>query len=144
MAAGFLEAIGAAAHILLLYVLAGDRLAVQHGPAVHYWSRSGPDLRVSRRTLLGTVIRVILVDRALGLLALAVLVIIAFVVAPAFFINHPLMMFPVLIALAGAAIYLVLTRGLAMLRSANVVVSSGRLLGADLKRVLNAAARPGA
>jgi hypothetical protein len=54
------------------------------------------------------------------------------------------MMFPVLIALAGAAIYLVLTRGLAMLRSANVVVSSGRLLGADLKRVLNAAARPGA
>jgi uncharacterized membrane protein YbhN (UPF0104 family) len=91
---------------------------------------------LSRRTLLGTVIRVILVDRALGLLALAVLVIIAFVVAPAFFINHPLMMFPVLIALAGAAIYLVLTRGLAMLRSANVVVSSGRLLGADLKQVV--------
>ncbi len=91
---------------------------------------------LSRRTVFSTVIRVILVDRALGLLALAALVIIAFVVAPFFFIGHVLMLFPVMIALAGVAIYLVLTRGLSRLRSANVVVSSGQRLGADLKQVV--------
>ncbi|HTV31463.1 MAG TPA: lysylphosphatidylglycerol synthase transmembrane domain-containing protein [Xanthobacteraceae bacterium] len=91
---------------------------------------------LSRRTIFSTVIRVILVDRTLGLLALAALVIIAFVVAPLFFINHDIMLFPVLIAVVGIAIYLVLTRGFPTLRSANVAVLAGQRLGADLKQVV--------
>ena len=91
---------------------------------------------LSRRTVFSTVIRIILVDRALGLLALAALVLVAFAVAPSFFIGHKLMLFPVTIAVVGVAIYLVLTRGLSRLRSSNVIVSAGQRLGADLKEVV--------
>src|SRR5262249_30539302 len=52
---------------------------------------------LSRRTDLRTVIRVILVDRALGLLALSTLVLLGVVVAPFFFVRQPIMLVPVFI-----------------------------------------------
>ncbi|HEY1980254.1 MAG TPA: lysylphosphatidylglycerol synthase transmembrane domain-containing protein [Xanthobacteraceae bacterium] len=87
---------------------------------------------LSRRTGIGTVIRVVLVDRALGLLALAALVVIGFATAPAFFVAHSLMLVPLLIALAGASTYVILTQALPRWRTTNPIIASGRILGLDL------------
>jgi uncharacterized membrane protein YbhN (UPF0104 family) len=91
---------------------------------------------LSRRTAIGTVIRVVIVDRALGLLALAALVVIGFATAPAFFVANSLMLVPLLIALAGAATYVILTRALPQWKTTNPIIASGHILGLDLRQAV--------
>ena len=65
---------------------------------------------LSGRTPIGTVVRIVLIDRALGLLALATLVIVSVLILPRFFVGQPLLLLSVAIAVCGPATYLVLTR----------------------------------
>jgi glycosyltransferase 2 family protein len=91
---------------------------------------------LSRRTPIGMVLRIILIDRALGLLALASLVVTALAIMPLFFIIHPLLLVPVGIAICGAVIYLVLTRWFPTIQGTSKLISAGRLLGSDLRRTV--------
>ena len=91
---------------------------------------------LSRRTPIGIVVRIVLIDRALGLLALASLVVIAFVIMPLFFIAHPLLLVPLAIAISGAIVYLALTRWLPATKGVGKLVSAGRQLGSDLRRTV--------
>ena len=91
---------------------------------------------LSRRTPIGIVVRIVLIDRALGLLALASLVVIALVIMPLFFIAHPLLLVPVAIAVSGAFVYLALTRWLPAIKGVGKLVSAGRQLGSDLRRTV--------
>jgi len=91
---------------------------------------------LSRRTPIGTVLRIVLIDRALGLLALAALVVAGLVVLPLFFIAHPLLLVPVAIAISGVVIYLVLTRWMPAMKGDSKLVLAGRQLGSDLRRTV--------
>ena len=91
---------------------------------------------LSRRTPIGIVVRIVLIDRALGLLALASLVVIALVIMPLFFITHPLLLVPLAIAISGAIVYLALTRWLPATKGVGKLVSAGRQLGSDLRRTV--------
>ena len=91
---------------------------------------------LSRRTPIGIVVRIVLIDRALGLLALASLVVIALVIMPLFFIAHPLLLVPLAIAISGAIVYLALTRWLPATKGVGKLVSAGRQLGSDLRRTV--------
>ena len=53
---------------------------------------------LSGRSPIGTVVRIVLIDRALGLLALAALVIVSVLVLPRFFIAQPVLLLSVAIA----------------------------------------------
>jgi uncharacterized membrane protein YbhN (UPF0104 family) len=88
---------------------------------------------LSRRTRLGTVLRIVLIDRALGLLALASLVVMALIILPFFFVAHPLLLLPAAIAIFGVIIYWTLTRWLPMIRGNSKMILAGRQLGNDLK-----------
>jgi uncharacterized membrane protein YbhN (UPF0104 family) len=91
---------------------------------------------LSRRTPIGTVVRIVLIDRALGLLAMATLVIVSVLVLPRFFIAQPLLLLSVAIAVCGAATYIVLTRWLPGLTSAQKAVLAAQQLGLDLRRTV--------
>jgi len=88
---------------------------------------------LSRRTQIGTVVRVLLVDRALGLLALAALVTSGFLIFPSFFIDNPLMLVALGIAVSGIVIYFVMTRWLSNTRSENPIITFARQVGRDLR-----------
>ena len=87
-------------------------------------------------TPIGTVVRIVLIDRALGLLALATLVIVSVLVLPGFFSAQPLLLLSVAIAVCGPATYLVLTRLVPRLRGTQRLVLAARELGLDLKRTV--------
>ena len=91
---------------------------------------------LSGRTPIGTVVRIVLIDRALGLLALATLVIVSVLVLPGFFSAQPLLLLSVAIAVCGPATYLVLTRLVPGLRGTQRLVLAARELGLDLKRTV--------
>jgi glycosyltransferase 2 family protein len=91
---------------------------------------------LSRRAPIGMVLRIVLIDRALGLLALASLVVIALLVLPLFFIAHPLLLVPVAIAVCGVVIYLVLTRWLSAIKGTSKLTLASRQLGSDLRRTV--------
>jgi hypothetical protein len=91
---------------------------------------------LSGRTPIGTVVRIVLIDRALGLLALATLVIVSVLVLPGFFSAQPLLLLSVAIAVCGPATYLVLTRLVPRLRGTQRLVLAARELGLDLKRTV--------
>ena len=93
---------------------------------------------LSRRTPIGIVVRIVVIDRALGLLSLASMVGIALVILPLFFIAHPLLLVPIAIAASGAIIYLALTRWLQSTKSTNKLISAGQQLGSDLRRTVEA------
>ncbi len=87
-------------------------------------------------TPIGTVVRIVLIDRALGLLALATLVMVSVLVLPGFFSAQPLLLLSVAIAVCGPATYLVLTRLVPRLRGTQRLVLAARELGLDLKRTV--------
>ena len=87
-------------------------------------------------TPIGTVVRIVLIDRALGLLALATLVIVSVLILPRFFIAQPLLLLSVAIAICGPATYLVLTRLVPRLKGSHRLVLAARELGLDLKRTV--------
>jgi glycosyltransferase 2 family protein len=91
---------------------------------------------LSGRTPIGMVVRIVLIDRALGLLALATLVIVSVLVLPGFFSAQPLLLLSVAIAVCGPATYLVLTRLVPRLRGTQRLVLAARELGLDLKRTV--------
>ena len=91
---------------------------------------------LSGRTPIGTVVRIVLIDRALGLLALATLVIVSVLVLPGFFKAQPLLLLSVAIAVCGPATYLILTRLVPRLRGTQRLVLAARELGLDLKRTV--------
>ena len=91
---------------------------------------------LSGRTPIGTVVRIVLIDRALGLLALATLVIVSVLVLPGFFSAQPLLLLSVAIAVCGPATYLVLTRLVPRLRGTQRLVLAARELGLDLRRTV--------
>ena len=91
---------------------------------------------LSGRTPIGTVVRIVLIDRALGLLALATLVIVSVLVLPGFFSAQPLLLLSVAIAVCGPATYLALTRLVPRLRGTQRLVLAARELGLDLKRTV--------
>ena len=91
---------------------------------------------LSGRTPIGTVVRIVLIDRALGLLALATLVIVSVLILPRFFSAQPLLLLSVAIAVCGPATYLVLTRLVPRLRGTQRLVLAARELGLDLKRTV--------
>jgi hypothetical protein len=91
---------------------------------------------LSGRTPIGTVVRIVLIDRALGLLALATLVMVSVLVLPGFFSAQPLLLLSVAIAVCGPATYLVLTRLVPRLRGTQRLVLAARELGLDLKRTV--------
>jgi glycosyltransferase 2 family protein len=91
---------------------------------------------MSRRVPIGIVLRVVLIDRALGLLALGTLVVVALIVLPRFFITHPLLLLPVAIASGGAAVYFILTRWLPKLAGTHKFILAGRQLGLDLRHTV--------
>ena len=91
---------------------------------------------LSGRTPIGTVVRIVLIDRALGLLALATLVIVSVLVLPGFFSAQPLLLLSVAIAVCGPATYLVLTRLVPRLKGTQRLVLAARELGLDLKRTV--------
>ena len=87
-------------------------------------------------TPIGTVVRIVLIDRALGLLAHATLVMVSVLVLPGFFSAQPLLLLSVAIAVCGPATYLVLTRLVPRLRGTQRLVLAARELGLDLKRTV--------
>ena len=89
---------------------------------------------LSGRTPIGTVVRIVLIDRALGLLALATLVLVSVLILPRFFNAQPLLLLSVAIAICGPATYLVLTRLVPRLKGSHRLVLAARELGLDLKR----------
>jgi len=91
---------------------------------------------LSRRTPLGTVLRILLIDRALGLLSLATLVVVTLVVLPLFFIAHPLLLLPAAIAVSGVIIYVALTRWLPMIKGTSKMILASRQLGNDLRHTV--------
>jgi hypothetical protein len=91
---------------------------------------------LSGRTPIGMVVRIVLIDRALGLLALATLVIVSVIVLPGFFSAQPLLLLSVAIAICGPATYLVLTRLVPRLKGTQRLVLAARELGLDLKRTV--------
>jgi glycosyltransferase 2 family protein len=91
---------------------------------------------LSGRTPIGTVVRIVLIDRALGLLALATLVIVSVLVLPSFFLTQPLLLLSVAIAICGPLTYLALTRLVPRLKGSHRLVLAGRQLGLDLKRTV--------
>ena len=91
---------------------------------------------LSGRTPIGTVVRIVLIDRALGLLALATLVIVSVLVLPGFFSAQPLLLLSVAIAVCGPATYLALTRLVPRLRGTQRLVLAARELGLDLRRTV--------
>jgi glycosyltransferase 2 family protein len=91
---------------------------------------------LSGRTPIGTVVRIVLIDRALGLLALATLVIVSVLVLPSFFLAQPLLLLSVAIAICGPLTYLALTRLVPRLKGSHRFVLAGRQLGLDLKRTV--------
>ena len=91
---------------------------------------------LSGRTPIGMVVRIVLIDRALGLLALATLVIVSVLVLPGFFSAQPLLLLSVAIAVCGPATYLVLTRLVPRLKGTQRLVLAARELGLDLKRTV--------
>ena len=91
---------------------------------------------LSGRTPIGTVVRIVLIDRALGLLALATLVIVSVLVLPGFFSAQPLLLLSVAIAVCGPATYLVLTRLVPRLKGTQRLVLAARELGLDLRRTV--------
>ena len=91
---------------------------------------------LSRRAPIGIVLRIVLIDRALGLLALASLVVIALVIIPLFFFAHPLLLVPVAIAISGAFTYLALTRWLPVIKGTGKLVSTSRQFGSVLRRTV--------
>jgi hypothetical protein len=91
---------------------------------------------LSGRTPIGTVVRIVLIDRALGLLVLATLVIVSVLILPRFFIAQPLLLLAVAIAVCGPVTYLVLTRLIPRLRGSQRLVLAARQLGLDLKRTV--------
>jgi len=88
---------------------------------------------LSRRTAIGTVLRTVLIDRALGLLSLASLVVVALIVLPLFFIANPLLLLPASIAICGGVIYVVLTRWLPTINGTGKLILASRQLGSDLR-----------
>jgi uncharacterized membrane protein YbhN (UPF0104 family) len=96
---------------------------------------------LSRRTPIGTAVRIVLIDRALGLLALATLVIVSVLILPRFFIAQPLLLLSVAIAVCGPATYLVLTRLVPRLKGAQRAALAGRELGLDLRRTVEGSGR---
>jgi glycosyltransferase 2 family protein len=95
---------------------------------------------LSRRTPIGTAVRIVLIDRALGLLALATLVIVSVLILPRFFIAQPLLL-SVAIAVCGPATYLVLTRLVPRLKGAQRAALAARELGLDLRRTVEGSGR---
>jgi len=91
---------------------------------------------LSGRTPIGMVVRIVLIDRALGLLALATLVIVSVLVLPGFFSAQPLLLLSVAIAVCGPATYLALTRLVPRLRGTQRLVLAARELGLDLRRTV--------
>ena len=91
---------------------------------------------LSGRTPIGTVVRIVLIDRALGLLALATLVIVSVLVLPGFFSAQPLLLLSVAIAVCGPATYPALTRLVPRLRGTQRLVLAARELGLDLRRTV--------
>ena len=94
---------------------------------------------LSGRTPIGTVVRIVLIDRALGLLALATLVIVSVLILPRFFVSQPLLLLSVAIAVCGPATYLVLTRFVPRLKGSHRIVLAARQLGLDLRRTVEGA-----
>ena len=94
---------------------------------------------LSGRTPIGTVVRIVLIDRALGLLALSTLVIVSVLILPRFFLAQPLLLFSVAIAICGPLTYLALTRLIPSLKGSHRLVLAGRQLGLDLKRTVEGA-----
>jgi hypothetical protein len=94
---------------------------------------------LSGRTPIGTVVRIVLIDRALGLLALSTLVIVSVLILPRFFLAQPLLLFSVAIAICGPLTYLALTRLVPSLKGSHRLVLAGRQLGLDLKRTVEGA-----
>jgi hypothetical protein len=88
---------------------------------------------LSRRTAIGTVLRTVLIDRALGLLSLASLVVAAVIILPLFFVANPLLLLPVSIAISGGIIYLGLTRWVPTIRGTSKSILASRQLGSDLR-----------
>ena len=91
---------------------------------------------LSGRSPIGTVVRTVLIDRALGLLALAALVIVSVLVLPRFFIAQPVLLLSVAIAAFGPVTYLALTRLLPKLKSSRRPVLAAQQLGSDLRRTV--------
>jgi glycosyltransferase 2 family protein len=96
---------------------------------------------LSGRTPIGTAVRIVLIDRALGLLALATLVIVSVLILPRFFIAQPLLLLSVAIAVCGLATYLVLTRLVPRLKGAQRAALAARELGLDLRRTVEGSGR---
>jgi hypothetical protein len=96
---------------------------------------------LSGRTPIGTAVRIVLIDRALGLLALATLVIVSVLILPRFFIAQPLLLLSVAIAVCGLATYLVLTRLVPRLKGAQRAARAARELGLDLRRTVEGSGR---
>jgi hypothetical protein len=96
---------------------------------------------LSGRTPIGTAVRIVLIDRALGLLALATLVIVSVLILPRFFIAQPLLLLSVAIAVCGPATYLVLTRLVPRLKGAQRAALAARELGLDLRRTVEGSGR---
>jgi hypothetical protein len=94
---------------------------------------------LSGRTPIGTVVRIVLIDRALGLLALATLVIVSVLILPRFFAGQPLLLLSVAIAVCGPATYLILTRLVPNLKGSQRLVLAARQLGLDLRRTVEGA-----
>lgn len=94
---------------------------------------------LSGRTPIGTVVRIVLIDRALGLLALSTLVIVSVLILPRFFLAQPLLLLSVAIAICGPLTYLALTRLVPSLKGSHRLVLAGRQLGLDLKRTVEGA-----
>ncbi len=94
---------------------------------------------LSGRTPIGTVVRIVLIDRALGLLALATLVIVSVLILPRFFVGQPLLLLSVAIAVCGPATYLVLTRLVPNLKGSQRLILAARQLGLDLRRTVEGA-----
>ncbi len=94
---------------------------------------------LSGRTPIGTVVRIVLIDRALGLLALATLVIVSVLILPRFFVGQPLLLLSVAIAVCGPATYLVLTRLVPRLKGSQRLVLAAGQLGLDLRRTVEGA-----
>ena len=94
---------------------------------------------LSGRTPIGTVVRIVLIDRALGLLALSTLVIVSVLILPRFFLAQPLLLLSVAIAICGPLTYLALTRLVPRLKGSHRLVLAGRQLGLDLKRTVEGA-----
>jgi len=94
---------------------------------------------LSGRTPIGTVVRIVLIDRALGLLALSTLVIVSVLILPRFFLAQPLLLLSVAIAICGPLTYLALTRLVPSLKGSHRLVLAGRQLGLDVKRTVEGA-----